>query len=38
MAFLQKEKLFSREWFKNAFLTVFDAYDIYGEGFTPFDE
>ena len=23
---------------KNAFLTVFDAYDIYGEGFKPFDE
>ena len=23
---------------KNAFLTVFDAYDIYGEGFKPFDD
>jgi uncharacterized membrane-anchored protein YitT (DUF2179 family) len=23
---------------KNAFLTVFDAYDVYGEGFKPFDE
>ena len=29
---------FIKEVDKNAFLTVFDAYDVYGEGFKTFDE
>ncbi len=29
---------FIREVDRKAFLTVFDAYDVYGEGFKPFDE
>ena len=35
MVILQR---FIKEVDKNAFLTVFDAYDVYGEGFKTFDE